>query len=85
MALTPKELLDSQVYLKEANGLEAQIDAHLQQYFSGRFSPIPLLTVDNPREIVKEKIREIYNAAGWKIDFQITDDPSQIAIHISQA
>lgn len=84
MALTPTELLDSQVYLQEENALEAQIDAHLQQYFSGKFSPIPLLIVDNPREIVKDKIREVYDKAGWKIGFQVIDDPSQIAIHIEQ-
>lgn len=84
MVLTVTELLNSQSILKEANQLEAQIDEHLQTYFSEEFDEIPLLIVDKQREIVKEKIIKMYENAGWNINFIQTEDPSQVGISIKQ-
>lgn len=84
MALSPKDLENSQVWLKEVNELEALIDEHLEEYYSGKGYPIPTLTVEAPRAIVQEKIVQLYKAAGWEVKFVPTDDAAQLCVVIAQ-
>lgn len=84
MALSPKDLEDSQVWLKEANELEATIDSHLQEYYPGKGYQIPALNIDKPRAIVQKKIEQVYLNAGWILKFVPADDASQTYVFITE-
>lgn len=84
MALSPKDLEDSQVWLKEANELESTIDAHLQEYYPGKGYQIPALSIETPRALVQKKIEQIYSKVGWIVKFVPADDSSQTYVFITE-